>query len=64
MALFSCATNRVYIKDYSEKIRIVKENFPEVYELYRNGNVMIEDVYINKKDFNYHVNYRYIPYRY
>lgn len=42
----SCSImNRTYIHDYSEKIELLERNFPEIYELYCRGAVIIDDVY-------------------
>ena len=62
--LNSCSiTNLVYIRDYDERMRLVRENFPEIYNLYINGNVVIDEVYTydNKKTGTprVHVSYRY-----
>jgi len=35
--LSSCVTNRIYIKDYGERIKLLKEIFPEIYRMYCNG---------------------------
>lgn len=59
--LSSCVTNRTYIKDYGERIRLLKENFPEIYSMYCNGAVIIYDVYTYEKDGQekVRINYRY-----
>ena len=46
----SCVLNRTYISDYREQIRLMKANFPEIYELYRQGDVIITSVYTYEKD--------------
>lgn len=56
----SCATNRTYIHDYGEKIQKVKKLFPEIYELYRNGSIIIDQVYITHKDNVVHIKYHYL----
>ena len=33
------------VKDYSEQMELLKTNFPEIYELYRQGEVIIDQVY-------------------
>ena len=33
------------VRDYSERMELLQKNFPEVYNLYRNGEVVIEDMY-------------------
>lgn len=51
----SCAStlydNIRMVNDYSEEMRILKNNFPEVYELYKNGDVVIDKIfyYTHKK---------------
>lgn len=59
----SSVSNRVVIKDYGEQMRLVKLNFPEIYNLYVNGKVEIEKVYTydDKKTGTprVHVSYRY-----
>ena len=42
----SCASmNKVYINDYNEQMELVRDNFPEFYNLYKQGRVKIYDVY-------------------
>jgi len=55
----SCTTNRRYINDYSERIALVRMNFPEIYRLYCNGSLIIDKVYIDDKTNKVHVSYRY-----
>lgn len=57
----SCVLNRTYISDYREQIRLMKANFPEIYELYRQGDVIITSVYTYEKDGQerVHIEYRY-----
>lgn len=55
----SCIYNREYITDYGKKTTIVRENFPEIYDLYKQGKVIIESVYIDMDTNRYHVEYRY-----
>ena len=59
--LFSCALNRTYIQDYGQQIKLIKINFPEIYDMYCNGTVIIENVYTYEKDGKERVgvNYRY-----
>ena len=62
--LNSCSiTNLVYVRDYGERMRLVRVNFPEIYNLYINGNVVIDEVYTydDKKTGTprVHVSYRY-----
>ena len=61
-ALFSaCAVKKTYVRDYTQQIQLVKENFPEIYDMYRQGTVIIVDVYTYEKDGRSRVgiNYRY-----
>ncbi len=54
-------TNKTSIKDYSERMEVVQDNFPELYRLYRNGAIIIYDVYTfeeNGKE-KYGISYRY-----
>lgn len=58
----SCSVfNRVYVNDYGRKVQLLKDNFPEIYDLYRNGHVIIDDVYIYEQNGKERVgvNYRY-----
>lgn len=48
--LSSCVLNRTYIRDYGEQIRLVRENFPEIYDMYCDGLIIIDDVYTYDKD--------------
>ena len=48
--LTSCSETRTYIRDYGKQIELVKTNFPEIYDLYRRGSVIIDDVYTYEKD--------------
>ena len=53
----SCSViKKTHIRDYSERIELIKTNFPEIYELYRRGEVVIHDVYTYEK---VHINYYY-----
>lgn len=58
--LFSCA-KRTYIHDYSQRIQVIKTNFPELYDMYCKGIVIINDVYLYEKgdDIDIKVNYYY-----
>lgn len=51
--------NRDYIRDYDEQMRIAKTYFPELYELYRNGTIIIAEVYLDTKTNKYHILYKY-----
>jgi hypothetical protein len=55
----SCIYNHKYITDYSEQTRIAKEYFPEIYNLYRQGDVIIESIYLDLDTGKYHISYRY-----
>ena len=59
--LTSCSVTRTYIRDYGKQIELVKTNFPEIYDLYRRGEVVINDVYTYEKDGHekVHINYYY-----
>ena len=57
--LASCMTNRQYISDYNRQMNIVKTMFPEIYDLYRQGDVIIESVYLDLDTNKYHIEYRY-----
>lgn len=46
----SCATQRIAIRDYSEQMRILENGFPEIYDLYRQGAIVLDDVYRFEKD--------------
>ena len=45
----SCAslnqTNRVVVRDYREQMSLLKINFPEIYEQYKKGAIVIDKVY-------------------
>lgn len=61
----SCAslnqTNKVVVKDYSEQMSLLKVNFPEIYEQYKNGQVDIDEIYTytDKKTGHQRVNIKY-----
>jgi hypothetical protein len=61
LLLSSCAVNKVHIKDYGEKMSIVRKHFPEIYDLHRQGTVIINELYEYEKDgeSRYHISYRY-----
>ncbi len=44
----SIGIHKTYIKDYTEQMEYLKTDFPEVYNLYINGNVIIKQMYIYK----------------
>ena len=46
IALSSCyPAGYVMVNDYQERMRLVRINFPEIYNLYCNGRVNITEVY-------------------
>ena len=57
----ACALNRHYVTDYGEKMTLVKVNFPEIYDMYKRGQIIINEVYTYEKDGKelVHVNYIY-----
>ena len=57
----SCAVNRTYIRDYGDRTQILRTHFPEIYDLYRQGVVIIDDLYEYEKDgkSRYNVSYHY-----
>lgn len=55
----SCMTNRQYISDYSSRMNIVKTMFHEIYDLYRQGDVIINSVYLDLDTNKYHIEYEY-----
>lgn len=55
----ACALNREYVKDYGKQMQIMRNYFPELYELYQRGAIVVVDVYLDKSDNNYHVTYHY-----
>ncbi len=46
----SCLTNKKSIRDYDESMRLVRLHFPEIYQMYCNGAVVITDVYTFERD--------------
>lgn len=65
IVLNSCSiTNKVIVRDYGEKMELLKINFPEIYNLYVEGKVIINEVYTyNDKSTGeprVHINYRHI----
>ena len=61
LVFMSCATNRVYVRNHSERMRLVMTEFPEIYRLYCNGDVVIDQVVIinHNGERNVRVLYRY-----
>lgn len=62
MLLFSsCAINRTYIKDYSDQMDVMRTHFPEIYDLYRQGAIVLDSLYEYEKDGveKYHISYHY-----
>ena len=54
--------DKVYLRDYSAKMESLRINFPEIYDLYKKGLIIINEMYEYKdKDGTprVHVNYRY-----
>lgn len=50
------------VTDYSEQMSILQANFPELYNLFRNGSIIINNVskYVDEEGgIRYNVNYRY-----
>lgn len=48
LCLQSCASariNKVYITDYNEQMEYVRIHFPQIYNLYTQGKVVINGVY-------------------
>lgn len=65
IVLNSCSiTNKVIVRDYSEKMELLKINFPEIYNLYVEGKVIINEIYTynDKKtgEPRVNVNYRHV----
>lgn len=55
-----------YITDYREEMEVLKENFPELYELYCNGKIVINELYEYVGDngnLRYHISYRHNVYQ-
>ena len=67
ITLNSCASllykNYRPVTDYREEMELVRTNFPEVYEMYKNGEVIIDEVfeYTDKKTGGerVHISYHY-----
>lgn len=52
---------RYYYDDYSERMAVIKEKFPEIYALYTNGVIEISSLYKYVNDYGeirHHVSYR------
>ncbi len=50
-SLTSCSSiKKTYVKDYNEKIELTRRKFPELYELYRQGALVIDAVYTFERD--------------
>ena len=58
-ACASLPKNHVLVKDYTEQMKIARNVFPEIYDMYRQGRVVIQWV---SKDTTQ--NYYYIKWRY
>ncbi|MBP5505431.1 MAG: hypothetical protein J6X89_04960 [Bacteroidales bacterium] len=52
---------RKYVKDYSQQMELLKTNFPEIYNLYTQGKIVLNEMYeyINEDDGIVHVNIGY-----
>ena len=61
--LLGCGTtNKIVIKEYPEQMGLLKTNFPEVYHLYENGEIILNKIYLyndNDSIEKVHVSYRY-----
>lgn len=58
----SCVTYKTYITDYNEQMRILRTSFPEIYDLYRQGDAVIVHIYEYKTEegiSRYRVRWRY-----
>ena len=58
-----------YITDYGERMKVLRENFPEIYGLYCDGKVQLNEMYeyvANDGSIRYNISYRqiYSGYRY
>lgn len=53
------------IKDYGEKMEVLKSSFPEIYQLFCNGKVTIEEIkkYVDEDSgsISYHIEYKRLP---
>ncbi len=47
--LVSCTTKTYTITNYSERMEALEKNFPEIYGLYKRGDVIIDRVYYYEK---------------
>lgn len=59
VVLASCGVQKTHVRDYGKRIELVKTNFPEIYELFCHGSVVIDDVYTYEKDGKERVNIKY-----
>ena len=50
LMLCSCAsmfyTDYKHVNDYSRQMELLQENFPEVYNLYRNGDIILNEMFV------------------
>ncbi len=53
------STKRTYITDYSHQIELTKYYFPEIYDLYCKGIVVIDAVYSEEKDGDFDIKIKY-----
>lgn len=49
------------VRDYTEQMTLLKENFPEIYDLYRSGEVVLDEMYEYEKNGSpqVHISYHY-----
>ena len=67
LSMSSCVTtqnqNKVYVKDYGERMQLLETNFPEIYKLLCDGKVILNEMY-EYQDENgtprVHIDYRYV----
>lgn len=52
---------KAYVRDYDTQMELLKTNFPELYSLYRDGRIIIHDMYkfVNRRTGTVRVNVRY-----
>ena len=70
--LCSCSTiskhlkygNYEYVRDYSRQMELLKINFPELYDLYRSGDIILDEMFeytdrngVPKVHISYHYRY-------
>lgn len=49
------------VRDYSDRMMVLSNHFPEIYTLYKNGDVVVDDVYsyTDRKTGNPHFGIKY-----